>query len=62
MEWGNHYLRFGISAMVVQMIGVIIFILINTKSIKNGKPYEVGTLPTRQLKSPRCRFGPMCCL
>lgn len=42
VEWGNHYLRFGISAMVVQMIGVIIFILINTKSIKNGKPYEVG--------------------
>ena len=42
IAWGSHYLRFGIAAMIVQMIGVIIFILLNSKAIKNGKPYEVG--------------------
>ncbi|WP_018142634.1 hypothetical protein [Alloscardovia criceti] len=41
VEWGNHYLRFGISALVIQMIAVIIFILLNSKAIKNGQPYEL---------------------
>ena len=49
IEWGNHYLSFGIPAMLVQMVGVIIFILINSKAIKNGTPYEVGD-PAEQTK------------
>lgn len=42
VEWGDHYLHFGIVAMIVQMLAVIIFILLNTKRIRNGQPYEVG--------------------
>ncbi|MDU0968918.1 MAG: hypothetical protein E7A62_07820 [Actinomycetaceae bacterium] len=42
IEWGSHYLRFGIPAMFVQMAAVFIFILINSRAIKRGTPYEVG--------------------
>ncbi|WP_238556534.1 gluconate:proton symporter [Bifidobacterium tsurumiense] len=42
VEWGNHYLSFGIVAMIIQMIAVILFILLNAKKIRNGEPYEVG--------------------
>ena len=42
IEWGTHYLSFGIPAMLVQMAAVVIFILINAKAIANGTPYEVG--------------------
>jgi hypothetical protein len=42
VQWGNHYLRFGIAAMVIQMIAVVIFILINTRKIREGQPYTVG--------------------
>lgn len=42
IEWGIHYLSFGIPAMLVQMAAVVIFILINAKAIENGTPYEVG--------------------
>lgn len=48
VEWGTHYLSFGIPAMIVQMLGVIIFILINSKAIKNGTPYEVGNPEDRK--------------
>ena len=53
IEWGGHYLRFGIAAMIVQMIGVIVFILINAKAIKNGKPYEVGDPDERNVEIPQ---------
>ena len=53
IEWGGHYLRFGIAAMIVQMIGVIVFILINAKAIKNGKPYEVGDPDERNAEIPQ---------
>lgn len=43
VAWGPHYLRFGIPAMIVQMLGIIIYILINSKAIKNGKPYQLGS-------------------
>lgn len=52
IEWGNHYLRFGIPAMIVQMIAVVIFILINAKAIKNGTPYEVGDSAERRDNVP----------
>ncbi|OZG58739.1 gluconate:proton symporter [Bifidobacterium tissieri] len=50
--WGTHYLRFGIAALAVQMLGVIIFILINAKAIKNGTPYEVGDPDERPTDIP----------
>ncbi|MEX0380307.1 gluconate:proton symporter [Leuconostoc sp. MS02] len=37
VSFSGKYLIFGLAAMSVQLIGVIIFILINSKSIKNGK-------------------------
>ena len=52
VEWGTHYLGFGIPAMVIQMIGVIIFILVNAKAIRNGKPYEVGDPEERAAEIP----------
>ena len=52
VEWGTHYLGFGIPAMVIQMIGVIIFILVNAKAIRNGKPYEVGDPEERLTEIP----------
>lgn len=42
VEWGAHYLRFGTAAMAIQMIGIIVFILVNRKAIRNGQPYEVA--------------------
>lgn len=42
VAWGDHYLRFGIAAMVIQMIVIILFILVRSKTIRNGKPYEIG--------------------
>lgn len=53
IEWGNHYLGFGIPAMIVQMIAVVIFILINSKAIKNGTPYEVGDPSERPADIPQ---------
>lgn len=50
VEWGNHYLSFGIPATIIQMTGVIIFILINAKAIKNGTPYEVGEPGDREIE------------
>lgn len=38
VEWGLRYQKFGFAAMLVQMIIVILFILFNTKKIRNGKP------------------------
>lgn len=37
VSFSGKYLIFGLSAMSVQLLGVIIFILLNRKSIKNGK-------------------------
>ncbi|MBZ6002446.1 gluconate:proton symporter [Leuconostoc gelidum subsp. aenigmaticum] len=37
VSFSGKYLIFGLAAMSVQLIGVIIFILVNSKSIKNGK-------------------------
>lgn len=37
VSFSGKYLIFGLAAMSVQLIGVVIFILINSKSIKNGK-------------------------
>ncbi|GEP19601.1 transporter permease [Pediococcus argentinicus] len=42
VEWGNEYLKFGIPAAIIQMTVVIIFILINSKKIRNGKPELVA--------------------
>lgn len=53
VEWGSHYLGFGIPAMVIQMVAVIIFILINSKAIKNGTPYEVGNPADRTGEIPQ---------
>lgn len=50
--WGTHYLRFGIAAMLIQMLAVIIFILLNSKAIKNGTPYEVGDPADRKAEIP----------
>lgn len=37
VSFSGKYLAFGLTAMSVQLLGVIIFILINSKQIKNGK-------------------------
>ncbi|AEV95966.1 transporter permease [Pediococcus claussenii] len=42
VEWGPNYLKFGIPAAIVQMIVVIIFILFNSKKIRNGKPEMIA--------------------
>lgn len=52
IEWGIHYLSFGIPAMLVQMAAVVIFILINAKAIENGTPYEVGDPNERPASVP----------
>lgn len=52
IEWGTHYLSFGIPAMLVQMAAVVIFILINAKAIENGTPYEVGDPNERPASVP----------
>ncbi|KRN74900.1 hypothetical protein IV73_GL001023 [Weissella kandleri] len=38
VNYSGKYLSFGIVAMIVQLLGVIIFILLNRKSIENGTP------------------------
>ncbi|CBL92014.1 FIG00773336: hypothetical protein [Leuconostoc inhae] len=43
VSFSGKYLIFGLAAMSVQLIGVIIFILVNSKSIKNGKIETIAT-------------------
>lgn len=38
VAWGPHYQRFGFVAMGLQMIVLILFILFNSRKIRNGKP------------------------
>lgn len=38
VNYSGKYLSFGIVAMIVQLLGVIIFILLNRKAIENGTP------------------------
>ena len=43
VSFSGKYLIFGLADMSVQLIGVIIFILVNSKSIKNGKIETIAT-------------------
>ncbi|ADG40119.1 putative transporter protein [Leuconostoc kimchii IMSNU 11154] len=43
VSFSGNYLVFGLTAMSVQLLGVIIFILVNSKSIKNGKIETIAT-------------------
>jgi len=43
VNFSGNYLVFGLTAMSVQLIGVIIFILVHSKSIKNGKIETIAT-------------------
>lgn len=43
VSWDAHYQRFGFVAMIIQMLIVLLFILFNTKKIRNGKPEIVAT-------------------
>ncbi|MFL1696130.1 gluconate:proton symporter [Weissella kandleri] len=38
VSYSGQYLSFGIVAMIIQLIGVVIFILLNRKAIENGTP------------------------
>ncbi|MBS1007564.1 gluconate:proton symporter [Leuconostoc suionicum] len=42
VSFSGKYLIFGLAAMGVQLLGVIIFILFNSKSIKNGEIETIG--------------------
>ncbi|MBM7434707.1 hypothetical protein JOD28_000018 [Leuconostoc rapi] len=43
VSFSGNYLVFGLTAMSIQLLGVIIFILLNSKSIKNGKIETIAT-------------------